>query len=311
MKTVNETADDLKNILLSSRTRETSLIYLIMGTTRDERGAIRDSFDRQNPSAPLDALIDHKLSGSFKLLVSKLFYSRAESDTEEVIRAFKGYNPDEETVFEIMFNRPNALRQEIAQLFEQKTGNSLLNKVNSEFHKYTKEPLFKLIQMIRDESGGINESTCTSASDLLKNTDPNEWVKNDDTLEVFGKSTPGELIKIGRLYKEATGNHILDVIDNLKSKHVRCLLKTLYYVVANPAEYYALKINESVKGLGTDEEKLARIIVSRYDLDMMDIKRYYFDNFNETVKEAIEDDCSGSFKRLLVGLINSLSNYDY
>ena len=80
------------------------------------------------------------------------------------------------------------------------------------------------------------------------------------------------------------------------------LLKTIVYAIINPSEYFATRVNKAVKGLGTDNKLLIRIIVTRAEIDMPQIKEAYKKLYNKDMVEAIKSDTSGDYKKLLVEL---------
>lgn len=303
MKTVSESANEMKQILYNSTSRESTLIYYILGTTRDERESIAQAYGND-----LHTGIEKRLNGSFKELVHALFKERAQFDIDELARASKGHAPQEETFFEILFNRPNAQRQSIINGAASKLGQSLETFISTHFHKYTREGMVKMLKMNRCEESRLDRALAEKAAKALAATTCDDWINNDEILNYFGQLTPAELLLMGRLYKEKVGKHILNTIDVIGSKHKQVFFRTLYYVVVNPAEYFAKKINDAVKGLGTDERLLIRVITTRYDVDMSNIKKYYYDQTGETVRQTIYDDCSGTFKRLLIGLVHQLDN---
>ena len=55
--------------------------------------------------------------------------------------------------------------------------------------------------------------------------------------------------------------------------------------------------------MGTDEEKLSRVLVSRSDLDMDEIKNIYKNKYNTDLKEDIINDTSGIYQKLCLYVI--------
>lgn len=82
----------------------------------------------------------------------------------------------------------------------------------------------------------------------------------------------------------------------------------IYYAMINPAEYFAKKVHDSIKGLGTNDNNLIRIMVTRFEIDMPLINEIYKKLYDESMIEDIKDDTSGSYRTLLVTLASS-GNY--
>ena len=70
----------------------------------------------------------------------------------------------------------------------------------------------------------------------------------------------------------------------------------------NPPEYFATRINKALKGMGTKDALLIRILVTRDELDMPQIKEAYKRLYKKDMIKDIESDTSGDYKRLLVEL---------
>ena len=65
---------------------------------------------------------------------------------------------------------------------------------------------------------------------------------------------------------------------------------------------YAQKIREAVTGLGTDTNCLNRILVSRNEIDMTMIRKFYKYYYKVKLQEDVIGDTSGSYQRILIEL---------
>ena len=61
--------------------------------------------------------------------------------------------------------------------------------------------------------------------------------------------------------------------------------------------------NRAISGLGTDDDSMIRIIVTRSEIDMEQVKLEYEKRYNQTLAEAIKGDTSGDYRLLLLCLI--------
>ena len=71
----------------------------------------------------------------------------------------------------------------------------------------------------------------------------------------------------------------------------------------NAPAYFAKRIRDSVKGLGTNDSRLVRVIVSRAEIDLGLIKQAYRTSFGRDMLHDGRDDTSGYYKEILTGLI--------
>lgn len=75
--------------------------------------------------------------------------------------------------------------------------------------------------------------------------------------------------------------------------------------------YFAKEIKKAIKGLGTDEHTLNRIVISRCEVDMKQIKEEYVRLFTTTMEKDVTGDVSGDYRKLLLELIKDPSERVY
>ena len=76
------------------------------------------------------------------------------------------------------------------------------------------------------------------------------------------------------------------------------------YATLSPSEYFATRVNDAVKGLGTKDHLLIRVLVSRSEIDMPQIKQYYKQLYGKDMVADIKSDISGEYQNLMVQLVN-------
>lgn len=103
-------------------------------------------------------------------------------------------------------------------------------------------------------------------------------------------------------YKEAMGRELMEALEKeLSGDFEDCMVK----LFKDPFEADAEDLKKSTKGLGTDEELLIEMVVSRTSDELVKIKEKYKELYNVTLEEDIADDTSGDFLNLLKALINT------
>lgn len=62
-------------------------------------------------------------------------------------------------------------------------------------------------------------------------------------------------------------------------------------------------LRKAMKGVGTDDSTLIRVIVSRAEIDMQYIKAEYHKKYKKTLSKAVHSETSGSYKDFLLALL--------
>lgn len=107
-----------------------------------------------------------------------------------------------------------------------------------------------------------------------------------------------------KVYESLSGTDILDTIDAEAAGTLKDCYITLVRCAKNPQLYFARRLNAAMKGLGTDEDTLIRIIVGRSELDLETVKDMYLEKYDVTLKDALDSECGGDFKRLLIEILH-------
>ena len=94
----------------------------------------------------------------------------------------------------------------------------------------------------------------------------------------------------------------MDAIDKEFVGNSKKAFRALVYATLLPSEYFATRVNEAVKGIGTKDHLLMRVLISRDEIDMPKIKECYKKLYGKSMLEAIKDDISGNYRKLMLEL---------
>ena len=122
--------------------------------------------------------------------------------------------------------------------------------------------------------------------------------------------SPVEIAYISKAYHKLTGHTILQAINNEFSGDIKKLLTAVVYAVISPSEFFATKVNKAVKGLGTNDKLLIRILVSRAEIDLKYIMQYYKQLYKKDMVDDIKGDTSGDYRKLLIKIVERYQNFN-
>ena len=76
----------------------------------------------------------------------------------------------------------------------------------------------------------------------------------------------------------------------------------LFKAIIIHSEYFATRVEKAIKGWGTNDNLFIRILVTRDEIDIPQIKQYYKQLYGRDMLEAIKGDCFGAYRDLLIEL---------
>ena len=301
-KRVDEDAASLRKAMKGFGTDEKAIIKIIANRTNRERLAMIDSFKRQFNR---DLLKDLKseLSGKFEDATLALFKDPIEYDCYSLNKAMKGAGTNEDTLIEILATRPNYYINDIKQKYRLLYSKTLEEHLSSELSGDLKKVMLTLASAFRSTNTNADITDCTNKVEQLYKAGEKRLGTDEKVFyDILTKASPEEIKMMDKLYTQKYNHGLLKAIDKEFSGDLKKLLKTMIHVSLNPAEYFATRVNDAIKGVGTKDTLLIRILVTRDEIDMPQIKAEYRRLYNRDMVKDIEKDTSGDYKRLLVEL---------
>ena len=299
---VDADAAALRKAMKGFGTDEKAIIEIVANRTTRERLAMIESFKRQFKR---DLLKDLKseLSGHFEDVILALFKDPIEYDCYSLKKAMKGLGTNEDTLIEILATRPNYYINQIKQKYRSMYGKTLEEELSSELSGDLKKVMLTLASAFRSENTNADITDSTNKADQLYKAGEKRLGTDEKVFyDILTKASPEEIKMINKIYNQKYGHGLLKAIDKEFSGDMKKLLKTVVHVCLDPSEYFATRVNYAIKGLGTKDTLLIRILVTRDEMDMPQIREAYKRLYNKDMVKAIEADTSGDYKKIMVEL---------
>ena len=302
MQSPSELGDRLHEALFNSKKKEKEVIEIISNTDLPTRLSIAQYYETAYGNKLQDDL-NKKLSSKFRDLVIDLFLSPTDLDVEIIKRAVKGFGVTEVPIVEILTSRPKWMIDDLKVAYKNNTGKELSQDLEKKFSGNLKRNILTLLNTDRSNNTQPNKSECENDSEILKKNKESSWFDDQKIFDnIFAKKSPEELVIIARYYFKKTGTALCDVINKKFSGKNKNVMNEILYNIINPSEMFADKINSALKGLGTDTNTLNRILATRNEIDMIDIREIYFIKYNKKLIDVIKSDTSGPYQSLCMYL---------
>jgi len=298
-------AEELRKAMEGFGTNEELLIRTVTAHKTQDRLKIKKAYQEKYNKDLIEDL-KSELSGKFEDAMIALFKDPIEYDAECLNNSMKGAGTDEGCLIEILASRPSWLLEKIKTKYKEIYNKELEDDVKNDCSGDFQKILIGLLNCKRSYSKEVNKEQCETLVKQMHEAKEENWLI-DNEQDFFYKyimlSSPKELSLVSRIYYKIYGTTILDGIDKKYNGNAKELLNAILYSQISPSEYFAKKIKKAIEGFGTDNKTLIRILVTRCEVDMNIIKRYYKQLFNKDMIEDIKNDISGDYQKLMIELI--------
>ena len=283
-------------------TDEDALIKIVANRSNAQRQKIKEEY-KTAYGRDLISDLKSELRGKLEDAMVALFTEPIEYDVDSLNRAMKGAGTDEDAVIEIITSRPNWMLKKIKEKFKQKYNKELESAVKSDFHGDLERLLVSILQCKRSENNNPNQSECANLAKELFDAGEKKWGTDSSIFnKIFTGCSPTEIACIAREYHKISGHTILDGIDKEFSGNTKKALRSIVYALISPSEYFATRVQDAIKGFGTNDHLLIRILITRDEIDMPQIKQYYKQLYGNDMVEDIKKDIGGEYRKLMVEL---------
>ena len=300
-------AKALRKAMKGFGTDEKAIINILCYRANEQRQAIALKFKSAYGRDLIEDL-KSELSGNFRDIILGLMMPIAEYDASELKRATKGLGTDDSCLIEILCTRDDEQKTQIKEVYKKKFKKSLEDDVISDTSGNFKKLLVALINAKRDTTQTVDLTKAKSDAKLLYEAGEAKWGTNEEEfLTIFSARSPPHLRAVFKEYQHISNKSITDALKSEMSGNFGKGLKTLVAVIEDRCLYFAEKLHKSMKGLGTKDSDLVRIVTSRCEVDMVEIKEAYLKKYNDSLENMIKGDTSGDYKSTLLALISEQS----
>ena len=302
MQSVDDASSRLRKALYGNqKEKEKEVLEIVINNDLETRLSIAKYYEAVY-TTPLQDDLKAKLNPHFRNLVMDLFLSPVDYDVQQLKTSFKGFSIDEGVIFEIITSRSKDMLDEIKKIYKAQNGKEIKQEIEKNFGNPFKKNLITLLNTQRNVNSRPDKAQCERDAEILYSTQETNWSNDDIFNNIFALKSPEELVLIGRYYYRKTGVTLIDAIEKKMSGKVKTFFRELLYNVILPAELFAEKIYEAIKGIGTNTTILNRVLATRNEIDMPEIRELYFWKYKVNMKDDIIGDTSGNYQNLCVYL---------
>ncbi|XP_069782860.1 annexin A3-like isoform X2 [Narcine bancroftii] len=300
---VGRDTNSLRGAIVGLGTNEQIIIEILTHRSNWQRQQISKEYKGICGRDLIDDL-KSDLSGDFKNVIIALMLPPALFDAKELKRAMEGPGTNENALIEILASRTNQQLREIKEAYQEEYKSDLAKDVSEETSGDLRRAMLILLEARRDDNcQGVDERLFkTDAEALFKAGEKRLGTDEVKFIEVLCLRSPSQLQMTFDEYKVISNKAIEDSIKREMSGDLKKLMLTVVQCSKSTPAYFAGRIHKSVKGIGTDEHALSRILVSRSEIDLLDIQDEYMKAYGKSLYSTIEDETSGDYRTTLLNI---------
>ncbi|RZF34485.1 hypothetical protein LSTR_LSTR011727 [Laodelphax striatellus] len=297
-------AEILRKAMKGFGTDEKAIINVLANRTNAQRQEIAVKF-KTLYGKDLIKDLKSELSGNFEDLVVALITPISSLLARDLNKAVSCIGTEEETIIEILCTATNHEIYAIRTAYQSMYGSSLEDDMASDTSGSFRRLLVSLCQAARDENYIVDMAAAQNDAQKLLRAGELRLGTDESSFNAIlcSRSFP-QLAQIFMEYQRLTGHDFTKAIENEFSGDIKDGLLAIVKTVRDRHAYFAEQLYNSMKGFGTKDRALQRIVAVRSEIDMVEIKRAFSAKYGKSLEEFIHDDTSGDYKKCLLALVS-------
>jgi hypothetical protein len=296
-------------------TDKNTIVDISGNRTFAQRQMIADEYANIDPEQRRDLLQDLKseVGGDLESLVLPLYMMPGELDARLLEKAMYGLRNDVEVLVEVLCTRTNKELQDMKEAWKLKIDPKvrLEEKVGDETKTWFGTTNFhvlctKLLEANRPPCSKPDEKQVRlDAEDLHHQLLERNDVNNAKAkfVEVFTERSWAHVGAVVGEFQKISDQYTMEaaIRKEFGSSNTTKALQVMAEFCAQPYDFWAKRLRDAMKGLGTSDNQLVRIVISRCEVDMNNIVLVFGQRYGDgkNLKSWIDSETSGPYAQLL------------
>ncbi|KAL4277518.1 annexin-like protein RJ4 [Arachis ipaensis] len=194
----------------------------------------------------------------------------------------------------------------VRRTYHNRYHHSLEEDVAANTSGHLRQLLVGLVSSFRYGGNEINVKLAQSEADILheaiKLKDKN-GNKDEEVIRILTTRSKIQLVATFNRYRDDHGIAITKKLSDEASDDFHKAVHIAIRCIQDHKKYYEKVLRNAMKGGGTNEDALTRVIVTRAEKDLNDIKEIYYKRNSVHLEDSVAKETSGDYKKFLLTLM--------
>ncbi|XP_009802682.1 annexin Gh1-like isoform X2 [Nicotiana tabacum] len=297
-----EDSQQLRKAFVGLGTDEARIIEILGHRNAAQRKLIRETYQTTYEKDLLKDL-DGEISGDFQRVVHLWTMDPAERDACLANEATKHLPDNNCIIMEIACARPSDDLFKVRQTYHACYKKSLEEDISDHSTEDFRKLLVPLVTAFRYEGDEVNMTLASNEAKILHEKISDNAYSDEELIRILSIRSKTQLNATFNQYNDQFGNAINKDLKSIPKDAYLKLLRSAIKCLTKPEKYFEKVLRLAMKGMGTNEESLTRVVATRAEIDMELIKERYYQRNSMPLDRVISDDTSGGYERMLLALI--------
>jgi annexin A7/11 len=249
----------------------------------------------------LESWIKGDCSGHFETILLDLCEERTELKCKYLHKATAGAGTDEDVLIQILCPATDSELKKLDQTYRRIYGTDLNSLIKSEISGDFQKLMFEILKADRPSREDVNDAAAKADAETLLREGEGKIGTNEDVfIDILTNRSRTHIHQVCRHYEQLTGHTLEKAIKSEMSGDFR---KALIGTIKPEGEYYAHLFDEAMRGIGTNDNQLVRLMSTLTKAQLKKANEVYTKQYSKTLHAAIKSETSGSYQKTLLGLI--------
>ncbi|XP_074292430.1 annexin D8 [Silene latifolia] len=297
-------AQVIKKACLGLGTDEKAIISLLGHRNSSQIRLIRQAY-QEVYQEDLIKQLKSEISGDFEKAMCLWVLDPVERDAILAHDALKKAIPDYQVLLEVVCTKTPEDLLGVKRVYHKLYKHALEEDVASHSTGKLRKFLVGVVSTYKYHGEDIDEVAAFADANTLHGEIQDGASVHDEIIRIISTRSKKQLLATFNHFKDIHGTSLSKALrgpaENEFFSTVRVAIRSIKY----PQKYFAKILRNAIKGIGTDEAVLSRVIVTRAEIDLKEIKELYLERNNISLDQAVTEDTSGDYRAFLLTLLGT------